>query len=101
MASTLQSEINVTPLVDVCLVLLIIFMVVMPTIVNGGVAVLLPDSRTAAPIDGELKRLHGDAPDRPVLVRADARVKYGSVASVLAACRASGFLDISLATKPR
>src|SRR5438477_505261 len=39
--SSLESNINVTPLVDVCLVLLIIFMVVMPTIING-VPVKLP-----------------------------------------------------------
>ena len=45
----LQSEINVTPLVDVCLVLLIIFMVVTPVIVNG-VQVHLPPAATADPL---------------------------------------------------
>src|SRR5207244_8305844 len=39
--TTLESNINVTPLVDVCLVLLIIFMIVLPTVVNG-IPVKLP-----------------------------------------------------------
>jgi biopolymer transport protein ExbD len=42
-AASLQSDINVTPLVDVCLVLLIIFMVVLPTMVNG-IPVHLPQA---------------------------------------------------------
>ncbi|SRR6266849_3497340 len=94
--STLQSEINVTPLVDVCLVLLIIFMIVLPTLVTG-VPVRLPRSITAGDIakqpmqiavksDGtiyldsvvirgeqlasELQR-RGNQHNRPVVVRAD------------------------------
>jgi biopolymer transport protein ExbD len=43
---TIRSEINVTPLVDVCLVLLIIFMVVTPMLTGGG-DIALPE--TAAP----------------------------------------------------
>jgi biopolymer transport protein TolR len=46
-ASALESNINVTPLVDVCLVLLIIFMVVTPMMVNG-VPMQLPKSTTSA-----------------------------------------------------
>jgi biopolymer transport protein TolR len=122
----MQSEINVTPLVDVCLVLLIIFMVVTPIMVNG-VPVHLPESRTATPISeatrqlpitvnadatlyvdanvirreqlaGELQRLHDAHPERPVLVRGDTRVKYGEVVSVFEACRIVGFRDVALAT---
>src|ERR1700737_3934093 len=92
--TALNSDINVTPLVDVCLVLLIIFMVVTPLVVTG-VPISLPVTRHAQsfsestrqlPVtvkdDGtvyvgpvvvrreqvapELERLHREVPDRPV-----------------------------------
>ena len=125
-ASSLQSDINVTPLVDVCLVLLIIFMVVTPMIVNG-VPVHLPQGRTSTPIGdasrqlpitvnadatlyidanvirreqlaSELQRLHDAHPERPVIVRGDTSVRYGEVADVVDACRLAGFRDVALAT---
>jgi len=125
-ATALNADINVTPLVDVCLVLLIIFMVVTPMIVTG-VQVKLPASHTAdalgeasrqLPIavkdDGtlfvdaavirreqlgdELRARHDAHPERPVVVRADGQVKYGEVVSVLDACRNAGFRDVGLAT---
>ena len=124
--SAMQAEINVTPLVDVCLVLLIIFMVVTPMVVNGipvhlpkaATALTLPEAeaRRQLPItvkedgtlyvdstairreqlDGELKRLHDEAPSRPVAVRGDKHVAYGEVVSVLAACRKAGWEDVGL-----
>jgi len=125
----LQSEINVTPLVDVCLVLLIIFMVVTP-MMTTGVPVQLPNAATATALDekprqlpitvnkdatlyidsvairrdqleGELQRLHAEHPERPVLVRGDAHVKYGEVVDVLGACRSVGFRDVALAAATR
>jgi biopolymer transport protein ExbD len=54
----MHSEINVTPLVDVCLVLLIIFMVVLPSMVNG-VDVTLPETKVTAPV-AELAADHGE-----------------------------------------
>jgi biopolymer transport protein ExbD len=125
--TALQSEINVTPLVDVCLVLLIIFMIVLPTIVNG-VAVKLPIAATGGSVPqeelfitvtedstvylgtlvlrkeqvaSELLRLHGQSPNRPVGVRGDKRVPYGEVAAVLDSCRAAGFSDVRLITTKR
>jgi biopolymer transport protein TolR len=123
-STALQADINVTPLVDVCLVLLIIFMVVTPMIVNG-IPVHLPAVRNAVsageasrqlPIsvnaDGTLyvdaivirseqladvlRARHEQFPDRPVAVRGDKSVKYGAVMNVLSACRAAGFHDVSL-----
>lgn len=122
--ASLQSEINVTPLVDVCLVLLIIFMVVVPAMVSGTVPVQLPHTRTAESVaaerqlpitvkeDGtvyvdahvlrgdqlaaELGRLHREGPLRPVAVRGDKRVPYGSVVTVLDACRSAGFENVGL-----
>jgi biopolymer transport protein ExbD len=122
----LQSEINVTPLVDVCLVLLIIFMVVLPTMVNG-VPVTLPETskqpgveERALPItvkeDGTvyvdtqvirrdelpstLQKLRETAASRPIAVRADKRVEYGEVAGALGACRDAGWTDVALVTTP-
>jgi biopolymer transport protein TolR len=125
--SALQSDINVTPLVDVCLVLLIIFMVVLPTIVVG-MPVKLPAATTASStaleqlfvtvkddgsvyvgttvlrkeqVASELQRLHAQSPNRPVGVRGDERVAYGEVAGVLDSCRAAGFSDVRLITTKR
>lgn len=118
----LRSEINVTPLVDVCLVLLIIFMVVLPSMVNGE-AVDLPKVNSGDAIeerilpvtvkqDGTvyldtmvvrrdgvrtaLQELRATSASRPIAVRADKRVPYGDVASVLADCRKAGWEEITL-----
>jgi len=119
---SLQSEINVTPLVDVCLVLLIIFMVVVPSMVNG-VAVTLPATSSEASIDerilpltlkedgsiylgshvlrrddlpSSLQQMRAAHAARPIAVRADRRVEYGAVLSVLAECRKAGWEDVTL-----
>jgi biopolymer transport protein ExbD len=124
----LQSEINVTPLVDVCLVLLIIFMVVTPTLVTG-VSVQLPETQHAPALgeapasvavmaDGtvlvgsllvrrdemgaELQRLRSRNAATSIAVRGDRRVKYGEVIEVLGACRAAGWEDVKLVSlRPR
>ena len=120
--TALHSDINVTPLVDVCLVLLIIFMVVLPSLVNG-VPVNLPETtdRTAPDerilpvtikedgtvyldtlivrrdeVESALQRLRQTASGRPVGVRADKRVSYGEVLGVLDACRKAGWHDVTL-----
>jgi len=125
--TALQSDINVTPLVDVCLVLLITFMVVLPTLVVG-MPVKLPIAATSSAtpqeqlaitvaddgtvylgtlvvrkeqVASELLRLHAQSPNRPVGVRGDKRVAYGEVASVLDSCRAAGFDDVRLITTKR
>ena len=122
-----MAEINVTPLVDVMLVLLIIFMVTAP-LLSAGVPVDLPDSRAkalpqeqrqvtiamtadgktyldAAEIaPGELAdRLAGIAPGgdgKPPLVtlRADKALPYGDVMAVMGELNRAGFNSISLVT---
>jgi len=120
------SEINVTPLVDVMLVLLIIFMISAP-LLTTGVPVELPKTEASAvdtnqePVtvsinkdgsifvgDGEVSwdRLvervaqeGGDkARDKPVFVRADGRAPYQAVARVMARLSSQGFTKLNLIT---
>ena len=119
------SEINVTPLVDVMLVLLIIFMVSAP-LLTSGVEVELPKTEAGAmedqnePLtvsiraDGSLfiqedatpfsslaprlRAMAGDDAKRPIYVRADGRASYAIVAQVMAALSTSGFTSINLIT---
>jgi biopolymer transport protein TolR len=122
-----MSEINVTPLVDVMLVLLIIFMVAAPLLV-AGVPVNLPDSRAKAldqekqpvsiSIDGngqiyvdddaiprnELRRaLNGIVSDNQgeppqILLRADRALSYGTVMTVMGELNGAGLNKVALVT---
>src|SRR5438128_11444531 len=125
----LNADINVTPLVDVCLVLLIIFMVVTPML-QKGIPVNLPvtedpektpDSEKQLLIsvkaDGsvylgstvvrkeqvqsELETIHQHTPDREIAVKGDKMVKYGAVLDVLKACREVGFNNVGLIAQPK
>lgn len=121
------SEINVTPLVDVMLVLLIIFMVTAP-LLNAGVPVNLPDSRAKAldqdpqqielslsrdgrlyldqtevelaALPDRLASMPRDAAGKPPMVtlRADKSLDYGKVIAVMGELNRAGFNAISLVT---
>ena len=119
-----QPDMNVTPLVDVVLVLLIIFMVVAPRL-DQDVPIDLPgmhnpdpDTKSFDPVkitivnkdeywyeenrlDFEsliprLSDLHTAEPSRRLLLRADAKVGYGAVRQLLARCQEIGFPGMSL-----
>ena len=120
-----MSEINVTPMVDVMLVLLVIFMVTAP-LLTVGVPVQLPKTKAAAmtnpdePIvisvekDGgvflqetkieldqlgpRLAAITENKPDTTIYVRADQETNYGMFAQVLAELQASGFSKVGLIT---
>jgi biopolymer transport protein TolR len=121
------SQINVTPLVDVMLVLLVIFMVTAP-ILQQGVSVNLPRVEAGA-LSGEevqlvvtvnpqgkvylndaamsppellakLQAIMRERPDRNVYLRADASVPYGDVMRVIAAIRQAGVQRLGMVTEP-
>jgi biopolymer transport protein TolR len=121
------SNINVTPLVDVMLVLLVIFMVTAP-ILQQGVNINLPKVRAAA-LTGEEQQLvvavnrKGQVylndtptdiaelgpklqailklrPDRQVYLRADQNVRYGEVMQVIATVKGAGVERLGMVTEP-
>ena len=123
----LMSEINVTPFVDVMLVLLIIFMITAP-MMNQGVQVQLPKAQAESlPTDekslilsikedgsyylaeepyelNELKSkliaMGQNNPDKEIFIRADAKVQYEKVAQLMAACTVAGLTKIGMVTEP-
>ena len=123
-----MSEINVTPFVDVMLVLLIIFMVTAP-LLTVGVRVDLPKTR-AGPITGQdeplvvtvavdgglylmdaeigrdelvpkLRAITAARPGQRIFVRGDARIAYGAVMEVMGMINAAGFAEVGLVTRQR
>ncbi len=121
-----MSEINVTPMVDVMLVLLIIFMVTAP-LLTVGVQVDLPktkatiirgqDEPLAITIDKEgqvylqeteidleglrprLDAITGNNPDVRIFVRGDASVNYGRIMEVMGTINAAGYSKVALVTR--
>ena len=122
-----MSEINVTPFVDVMLVLLIVFMVTAP-LLTVGVPVDLPKTRAPAlgqdrePLsititkDGKiylqkllvteddlvpkLTAISNNGYDQRIFVRGDSSVDYGRVMVVMSMLQAAGFTHIGLPTDP-
>ena len=118
-----EPEMNVTPLVDVVLVLLIIFMVIAPAL-NDGEHVELPkllmaekekdlnpidvvialngkvlvDKETidASQLKGRLKELHQADSERHLMLKADERMEYKKVRTIFAELQDIGFKGVSL-----
>jgi biopolymer transport protein TolR len=124
---TTMSEINVTPMVDVMLVLLVIFMVTAP-LIQKGVKVDLPEAR-AAPVEASEKKLVlsvdarsrvylGDVEipiddleeklrtnakaqaDKEIYLHADKSIPYGVVVEVMAAAQRAGVTNLGMITDP-
>ena len=122
-----KGDINVTPLVDVCLVLLIIFMVVTPML-QQGVDVLLPEGPHSEKKPGKEGDLivsikpdgtvfvgqdwipdrdltkyvtaeHQKYPNRSVMLKADKRINYGKVRTVMKAANEADFTAVSFLTE--
>jgi biopolymer transport protein ExbD len=124
----MQSSINITPLVDVVLVLLIIFMVMAPTMMRKGPEVHLPDTskpkeqgdergRILVTVDqtgalyideqmvtpegfgDALRAAVGNEPDPKIVIRADARLHFRDVRQVMSAIEGSGYQGVGLVAK--
>ena len=120
------ADINITPLVDVVLVLLIIFMITAP-VLQSGIEVAVPKTRTVreiteqrlvVTIDREQRVFLGDQPmnihqltgrlrqpgvddaKKVIYLRADERVPFGAFASVMDAVKQAGITNISIVTQP-
>ena len=116
--------INITPLVDVVLVLLLIFMVTAP-VLQSGVEVAVPQTRTVNQLteqhrvvtvdkdqnvflDDKPVNVHdlptllagGEGTNRTVYIRADQRVPFGAFASVMDGIKQAGIANISIVTQP-
>jgi biopolymer transport protein TolR len=125
--AAVRSEINVTPLVDVCLVLLIIFMVITPMLQREN-KVFLPEMGKPgqAPEQGRqlavamredgtvlvdatpvaqsdltdfLRRLREANPDRPVIVQGDRRLRYDQISRLIESIEDAGFQRVGLVTE--
>jgi len=123
---TSLAEINITPLVDVVLVLLVIFMITAP-VLQSGIEVSVPKTRTVREITEQRlvvtidrdqgifvgdtpvnihelpQRLHqgnADPSKQIIYLRADERVPFGAFASVMDAVKQAGITNISIVTQP-
>ncbi len=121
----ISSDINITPIVDVMLVLLVIFMITAPMLVSG-IKVDLPDT-TSKPIAGQeeplavsidkngkfyimdtaieekqlvekLKAITKEKMDTRVFVRGDKSLTYGAIMSIVSEINAAGFSRVALIT---
>jgi biopolymer transport protein TolR len=125
--STTISQINVTPLVDVMLVLLVIFMVTAP-IIQQGVQVNLPQAKAAAipgseellivsiakngqiylndnvmtlnELGTKMRAIRTNLADKQVYVRADQDVRYGLVMQTIAELKQAGIDRVGMVTRP-
>ncbi len=123
---TALADINITPLVDVVLVLLIIFMVTAP-ILQSGIEVNVPKTRTVKEITQErmvitinkdqrvflgndaininqiadsLRQKIRDPRSQFIFIRADENVPFGAFATVMDAVKQSGITNVSIVTQP-
>ncbi|MBF0357374.1 MAG: protein TolR [Magnetococcales bacterium] len=121
-----MSDINVTPMVDIMLVLLIIFMVAAPlmtqgvevnlpkakagaigsnseplvvTVANDGTAFIEQNPVTISELKDKIARIRKTNPNLPVYVRGDKKAEYGAVMKVMANLQQAGIEKIGLVTE--
>jgi biopolymer transport protein ExbD len=123
--SRIMADINITPLTDIFLVLLIIFMVTSVAMVDSGAKVMLPevDDTQAAPreititvtplkeifvnadpvpieqLEGALRALLATRPDTPVVLQGDREVILGDAVRILSAAQHAGATSVAIAAE--
>ncbi len=125
-----EPDINITPLVDVVLVLLIIFMVIAPELEHGErvelPTVIQPDETgkgldpitvtmttrgslfiekevlpDLAALEARLKAMHETEPERRVVLKGDASVQYARMRDTFAACQRAGYKGVALSVSQK
>jgi biopolymer transport protein ExbD len=125
--SPIMSEINITPLTDIFLVLLIIFMVTSAAMVESGAKIALPevDSTSSQPreititvtpnhdiyvnsnltafedLENVMHGLVSARPDIPVVLEGDREVLFGDAVKILSICQKAGASQIAIAAERR
>jgi len=125
--SPIMAEINITPLTDIFLVLLIIFMVTSGAMVESGASITLPDvdstsaqskevTITVTPendiyinaeltayedVEGILRSLIANRPELPVVLEGDRDVLFGNAVRILALAQKAGATQIAIAAEGR
>jgi biopolymer transport protein ExbD len=129
-STRIYADINITPLTDVMLVLLLIFIVTTPLIVQAGIKVQLPQAASAevAPAEGKsvtisigadgtmtlneerialpdlaarLPKAISESKSKVVVINADREVQHGQVVAALDAARQSGAEKLAISTAPK
>lgn len=122
----IMADINITPLTDVVMVLLVIFMVTTPLMMQEALKIKLPTATTAEPqveqtttvtvtsdgniylnkaqvslddLKGLLTSRMASSPDKTVVIKADKGIMYGLVVNVLDIAKESGALKLAIATE--
>jgi biopolymer transport protein TolR len=125
MVADVKSDINVTPLVDVCLVMLIIFMVVTPMLQKGvdvqlpqtnqpekmpegqkqlTISIKYPDGNVFVNqnwvppdrLEAALVEIHNQTPDKDVVIKGDRRLKYSQVRKLMQQVNEAGFSRVGV-----
>ncbi|HSY04292.1 MAG TPA: biopolymer transporter ExbD [Acidobacteriaceae bacterium] len=123
---TALAEINITPLVDVVLVLLVIFMLTAP-VLQSGIQVAVPKTKTVKEITQQrtvitinkdqevflndkpvnlndlptlLRQGNTDTTNQVVYLRADEKVPFGAFATLMDAVKQAGITNVSIVTQP-
>ncbi|MCY4144068.1 MAG: biopolymer transporter ExbD [Gammaproteobacteria bacterium] len=121
-----ESDINLTPMLDVVFIMLIFFIVTATFIKQAGIEVTRPDARTASPkplvsvlvaigptgdiwidkkqvdanhVRAHIERLHAENPKGGIVIQVDRQAKFEQVRAVLDAARGAKVLDVAIATE--
>ena len=124
MRETAQSEVNMTPMLDVVFIMLIFFIVTASFVKEAGVDVIRPPARTASSKDkgnilsastengqiwidrrqvdprslrANIERLHGENPQGAIVVQADTKSQNHLLVQVMDAAKAAGVNEIAIA----